>query len=171
MLPDSRSEEADAEVMLRSVGRTGLAVAVTVTALAAAGCDGGDEAEGNGGGGPSKDEFVEQANPICERHNEKVTAAASRLLAGGQLPKPDEFGRLAKETIIPEYSAQVAELRKVKPPAESAAAYTMWLDESQSLLGRIPKDPSMIIDGEHFESVNEQADSLGLSQDCHAGPS
>ena len=142
--------------------RRATAVGATVAALAVAGC-GGD-------GGPTKGEFVKEANAVCKRHYVKISAAASKLLAGGKLPSPREFGQLAMGTIIPEYSAQIRELEDVEPPEDQAAAYEKWLNDSTALRDRLQKNPVLIQQPQALAAVNGQADRLGLANDCHIGP-
>ena len=135
---------------------------VVALAVGSAGCGGDD--------GPTKAEFVQDANAVCKRHYVKISAAAAKLLAGGKLPSPREFGTLAQGTIIPEYSAQIAELRKVDAPEEQAQAYDAWLDDSQALKTKLEGNPALIQKPQELATVNGQADRLGLSSDCHIGP-
>ena len=135
---------------------------VAALAVGSAGCGGDD--------GPSKAEFVEDANSVCKRHYVKISAAAAKLLAGGKLPSPREFGRLAQGTIIPEYSAQIAELREVEAPEEQAKAYDTWLDDSQALKTKLQGNPALIQNPQELAAVNGQADRLGLSNNCRIGP-
>lgn len=142
--------------------RRATAVGVAAATLAVAGCGGDD--------GPTKGEFVKEANAVCKRHYVKISAAASKLLAGGKLPSPREFGQLAMGTIIPEYSAQIRELDDVEPPEDQADAYEKWLTDSTALRDRLQKNPVLIQQPQALSAVNGQADRLGLANDCHIGP-
>lgn len=142
--------------------RRATSVGVTAAVLAVAGCGGDD--------GPTKGEFVKDANAVCKRHYVKISAAASKLLAGGKLPSPREFGQLAMGTIIPEYSAQIRELDDVEPPEDQADAYEKWLNDSTALRDRLQKNPVLIQRPQALSAVNGQADRLGLANDCHIGP-
>lgn len=144
---------------LQGARATGLAFAVG--AVVAAGC--GDE-------GPSEEEFRQSANEICKRHTAPIREAAGKLLAGGELPDPREFQRLAQGTIIPEYSAQVGELRQLEPPEDLSEEYQQFLEASAGARERITEDPSAITNPSNFEEVNRQAQELGLSRDCLVGP-
>ncbi len=141
-----------------------LLVAVSLS-FGAAGCGGG-----GGSGGLSKADLVKKADAICKRHFETIAAASSKLLAGGNLPKPAAFGQLAKQTIAPQVTAQVKELRALKP-SDGQAAYKKWLDQSDAAAAKVAKDPRVVQDPASFKAVNGQADALGLSKDCHIGPS
>jgi len=136
----------------------GLALAVGATV--AAGC-GGEE-------GPSREEFVQSANQICQQRMASIQEAAGRLLAGGQLPDPREFMQLARQTIIPQVSAQVNDLQQVEPPEELSQEYQEFLDMSSAARERITQDPTAIQNPANFREVNQQAQQLGLS--CRIGP-
>jgi len=143
----------------------GTKVMLTIAALGgfgAAGCGGDD--------GLSKSELVDKANPICKQHTSKIRAASGKLLAGGQLPKPEQFGKLAQGTIVPEVEGQVKELRELDPSDDLKDDYGAWLDDSEAAVGKMMKDPSTITNPANFEKVNKEADALGVSRDCHIGP-
>ena len=142
--------------------RRATAVGATAAALAVAGCGGDD--------GPTKAEFVKEANAICKRHYANISEAASKLLAGGKLPSPRECGQLAMGTIIPEYSAQIRELNDVEPPEDEAQAYEAWLDDSAALRNRLQRNPVLIQQPQALAAVNGQADRIGLADDCRIGP-
>jgi hypothetical protein len=149
-------------------GRAGLGLlVVALTALAVTGCGGGGGKKASKG--PSKAEFTKQANAVCKRHHENTAAAANKVLAGGGLPNPRQLGKLALGTIVPQYSAQIKELTRIKPPAATAGAYRKWLADSRATRGKVAKNPSLIPNPASFKSVNGEADKLGLSRDCHIG--
>jgi hypothetical protein len=150
---------------MASAGRYRAAFAVVATlAAGAAGCGNSDDS------GPSKADFVKNANAVCARHHSKISAAAATLLAGGKLPSPQQFGRLAQGTIIPEVSKQITELRAVKPSKDEATADRRWLDDSQALKDKLQRNPALIQNPKALAGVNGQADRLGLSSNCHIGP-
>ncbi len=147
-------------------GRIAPALLVAVSlSVAAAGCGGG-----SGSGGLSKADLVKKTDAICKRHFETIAAASSKVLAGGNLPKPAAFGRLTQQTIVPQVKAQVKDLRALKPSDGQAAAYKKWLDQSDAAAAKAAKDPRVVQDPTTFKAVNGQADALGLSKDCHIGP-
>ena len=137
-----------------------LAAAVALGVLV--GC-GGDE-------GPTRGEWLREANAVCKRHNDRITRAASEVLAGGNVPDRRAFGRLARETILPEYAAQIRELRAVEAPADQAADYDAWLDESQALHAMLERNPVIIQQPRALAAVNRGANRLALSDECRIGP-
>lgn len=148
---------------VRATCRAAATLMIVVSAFAA-GCGGGNS-------GLSKGELVKKADPICKRHNDTITAAASKVLAGGKLPSREEFGKLAVGTIVPEYGAQIKELRKLEAGGSLKQSYAGWLDNSESVQAKLKKDPSLIMSAASFSAVNQQADQIGLSRACHLGPS
>ncbi len=138
-------------------------VSASALALAVTGC--------GGSSGLGKPELVSRVDAICKRHNEVITAAASKALAGGNLPSPKVFGRLAGQTIVPEYSRQVDELAALEPGSEQASAYRRWMADSRGTRAKLRTNPAIIADGARFKTVNAQGDALGFSSDCHVGPS
>lgn len=150
--------------------RTALAIGLTV-GLLAAGCGGSDNKGDSGGGALSKTELTQRANAICKKHKAAITAAASRMLAGGNLPNPRQFGKLAGGTIIPQTTAQISELASLKPPKEMSSAYQKWLSDQRALLTKAKSDPRAITNAKTFATANADAEKLGLSRACQGGPS
>lgn len=148
--------------MMRRRVFCGVGVAVAI-AVGAAGCGGDD--------GPSDAEFIKQANAVCHGHYVTISAAASKLLAGGKLPTPAQFGKLAQGTIIPEYSAQITELREVEPSESKKDAYDRWLSDSEALREKVKANPALVQQAPMLASINGQSDKLGLSTECHLGAS
>ncbi len=139
------------------------AASAAVVATAVAGC--------GGSSGLSESELKSQVDGICKKHNEVITAAASKALAGGNLPSPRVFGKLAAETIVPEYSRQVDELSALTPGSDQSNAYERWLSDSKATRDKLKGDPAIIANGAGFKSVNSQSDALGFARACHIGPS
>jgi hypothetical protein len=121
-------------------------------------------------GGLDKAQLVSQANAICKPHFEKITAEAQKMLAGGNLPSERQFAKLAMGTIIPQYSAQIAQLRDLEPADEIEARWNAWLATSDRTLAKVKKSPPLLMRASSFKTVNGQADALGLSEQCHVGP-
>jgi len=145
---------------MRLQGARTAGLALAVGAAVAAGC-GGEQ-------GPSREEFVQSANQVCQRHQAPIQQAAGRLLAGGELPNPREFMQLVRGTIIPETSAQVQELQQLQPPQELSPQYQRFLEMAASARRQIMQDPTAVQNPANFREVNQQAQQLGIS--CRFGP-
>jgi len=143
--------------------------------LGVAACGGGDGGGGGyggeGGAGPTAEDFRAQAEQVCRDRRATIEEEASKLLAGGQLPSPEEFGRLANETIIPEVTAQLEELRNIEPPEDVADDFEAYLSQAEQMVQGLRQDPSPLMDAANFQELNEKADAVGLPDACDIGPS
>jgi len=102
--------------MMRSV-RPPLVTLTVLLALAAAGCG-----EGGGGGGPlSKQEFVEQADAVCEKYAERISAIPVARSAG-ELP-------LYVGRVLPLLREQLVELQALRPPTKDRRTVSRMLGE------------------------------------------
>lgn len=140
--------------------RMGVAVALTAVAFTASAC----------ASGPSEEEFLKEANAVCTEHRATIEEAASKVLAGGALPKPEEFGALAQETIIPELTAQFRELGDIEAPEDLAVSFDDFLSQADEAVTALADDPSMLTNADNFTAPNQQSDEVGLSDACHIGP-
>ncbi|MHB8656489.1 MAG: hypothetical protein ACYC91_00825 [Solirubrobacteraceae bacterium] len=134
-------------------------------ALMIAGC-GGSSSSGLGHAA-----LVTKVDAVCKHRNEIITAAASKVLAGGNLPGPAVFGKLAHQTIIPQYAAQIGELGALKASSQLASQYEQWLRDSRATLARMRQNPRIITNSANFTALNGEATVLGFSSNCRVGPS
>lgn len=132
-----------------------------VVLVAVAGC---------GDSGPSRADFLQEANAICGEHRETIEAAASEVLAGGSLPNPEQFGRLTQETIIPELTAQFRELRGLDAPDELSDDVDEYVRQGEGVVAQMQQNPALVADAANFTGLNERATRVGLADSCHVGP-
>lgn len=144
--------------------RRAAAVGMSLLVLVIAGCGSSSTS-----GGLSKSALDKKADAICTRHKDVITAAASKLLAGGKLPSKAKFGQLAFGTIIPQTTAQIAQLSALKPQAKLASSYKQWLTSLRTALAGMKANPVSIQSSATFVTVNHQAKALGFSS-CNVGP-
>lgn len=135
--------------------------------LAAGGC--GSSNSSSGRSGLSRSALLSRGNAICTRHHDVITAAAGKLLAGGNLPTPAKFGKLAFGTIIPQTTMEINELSALTPNAKLAGAYAGWLASLRAAVAKMKQNPVAIQHSSSFVAVNRQGGALGLSG-CHVGP-
>jgi predicted small lipoprotein YifL len=131
-----------------------LLVAVTTCAtLALAGC---------GASGPkplTKADFIKKADAICQKTNDKLDAASAGL------NDDSGMGGMAKfvtETAIPEVKAQVAAIRKLTPPKADADTIDAVLDEVESAIAKIAKDPMILMKDGIFDKADKMAKDYGF---------
>ncbi|MDQ6807533.1 MAG: hypothetical protein M3065_21865 [Actinomycetota bacterium] len=154
--------------MMRKMRPRSIAPSAAVVLVAiATGCG----SSASSGSGLSHAALVTRVNAVCKHHSEIVTAAASKVLAGGKLPTPAVFGKLAHQTIIPQYAAMIGTLSVLKPASGGAAKYQAWLTLSRATLAKMQQNPGIIRSSANFNGVNAEARSLGFGTVCHIGPS
>lgn len=144
------------------------AVAAVLAALTLAGC--GSSSSSNGSGELSQAALIKRVDPICAQHYDRISAAAAKLLAGGRLPGPREFGTFVMMTVIPQYNAVIARLSALKPARSVAARYRRWLADVRMASAMIGRDPAMLKSPAAFSRLNHEADALGFTSKCHVGP-
>jgi hypothetical protein len=147
-------------------GRTGVVsmLGAVVVSFALAGC--------GGKSGLTQAELSKQADAICTRHRDKISGAMNTLLADGKQPNAQTLRQFADQTLIPAYTAQLGELRKLKPKqGRGLKRYQKWVAASDAVRVKLSQDPALITNRASFAPVNGQADRLHLSSECHVGPS
>lgn len=136
---------------------------------------GDDEESGDSGSSAatalSSDELVSQANAICKEHAEAINAGVTEAFSDGQ-PSPAEARTVVKETILPQYSAQIGQLDQLVPPEDLASDWAQWITDSTATRDVIKGDPAAAFDAStaEFKTANDEATALGLGKDCLAGP-
>ena len=141
------------------------ALALTTLALSAAalGCGGDDEEP------LSKAEFIKQGDAICKKSGDKVDAAAEKQFADlgrGETPSPSEIEAFAEETLVPEVSGQLEDLRELPAPEGDEDRVNEIFDAAEEALGKVEDDPAVLLEqgGDPFESANELASDYGFKE-------
>jgi len=141
--------------MMRS--RLGAALVVLVAALA--GCD----YEGN-----SKDDFVSDANAVCEASGSTVMPALSELEDEG-LPTESDLRGFAGDVVLPALQKRLFELRRLDPPTEDRDTFDDMIAKMQKGIDDVRADPQQILDGDPFLPANAEARAYGLTS-CVLSP-
>jgi hypothetical protein len=121
--------------------------------------------------GLSKSKLASKVDAICKTHNVVISAAASKMLAGGKLPSPKAFGKLAFGTIIPQTSKEISSLSALKPQSSLSRPYQTWLAELRADVAKMKTNPVIIQSSSSFVTVNHAATAQGFSSNCDVGPS
>jgi len=135
---------------------------VLLAVLLAAGCGGG------GGGKPlTRDEYATKADAICAKYTQQTKALAN--------PKSlSDLADVADKT-LPILDQAIADLRKLKPPADEQSTVDQWLAQVENLKGDLTtirdKAKSNDIKGvqavvpqatQHNQHSNQLATQLGM---------
>jgi hypothetical protein len=118
-----------------------LALAVGVAALT--GCGGGDDGGSDGNGGPSREEFVADANAICRDGEQKIQEISRDGQREIQQAPSDEQARRAVgdllERTIEEYRPYLDRLRELEPPNDLAQDWSKFLARITEAFELIPE--------------------------------
>jgi hypothetical protein len=140
---------------------------IAVGGLAACGDDDESSDETSTTAAVSSEQLVSDANGVCTEHNKAINAAAGDL--PGQ-PSAVEVRTFVKDYVLPQYTAWIGTLDTFEPPEELAADWHKWIEDSYAARDEVKGDPNLAFDPSAFTAVNDQADTLGLGPECHAGP-
>jgi hypothetical protein len=122
---------------------TRLLLALTLGLAALAGCGGGDDGGSDGGDGPSREEFVADANAICRDGEKKVDEVTSGGRQELQQASSDEERRKVVGDLLEEtaqaYDPYLDRLRALQPPEEIADEWSSFLDGIDEAFELIPE--------------------------------
>ncbi len=136
----------------------------TTEETGASGASGASGAQGaEAGGGLLPDDFAEQANDICVAGNEELDAAAETAFGGGGEPSDVEVEKYVDDVLVPSVQGQIDAITALGEPEEGADELSTALEDSQSALGEVEADPTIITGGsDPFADVEAQFQELGL---------
>jgi hypothetical protein len=130
-----------------------------LAALLAAGCGGDD--------GGTRDDFIEEADSICEEASAELSEAQSEAF-GDQKPTEAESLAFAQQSVIPSVQAQIDAIRDLEPPPGEAAQVNAILAAAQADLDRAKQNPSVLAREGAFSNSNRLASQYGLTA-CASG--
>jgi hypothetical protein len=137
---------------MRSGLTGGLALVVTATLLVA--CGGDDEL--------TKAQFIQQADAICKKGNQRIDAAAEQVFSGNREPSKAQLNRFATQTLIPDVQRQIDEVRALDEPSEDEDQVNEFLDSAQAELDKGREDPSYMTSEKSFAKTNELGQQYGF---------
>lgn len=116
--------------------RFGFAAALTMTsALAAAGCGSSDD-------GPSKAEFVKQADALCAKGDKQIAVVAKKSFSGGQ-PSKTQVVAFVKDTAVPKTREEVHAIKKLDPPKGDEDKVNAITDAADAGLQKLESNPAL----------------------------
>jgi type IV pilus biogenesis protein CpaD/CtpE len=136
--------------------------ALAVAGLAACGSDDSDSTSAL-----STDDFVSQTNAICKEKGGEIDKAASEFT---KAPAGADLRGFVKDTVLPQYSAQIGQIQALDAPSDISDDVDTWLTDSLATRDAVGDDPTAVLTPDAFTKVNQEADDLGLGADCQAGP-
>lgn len=145
-------------------------VAVTATlALGGLAACGDDEESEASSSALTDTELASEAEAICKEHNDAIQAGFEEEGLKAD-PDPVQVRTVVKDYVLPHYTAWIGQQDTLEPPEDMAADWDTWITDSTAARDAIKEDPNTAFDPAAFEGVNGQAEAMGLSQECFAGP-
>ena len=117
---------------------------VLATALALlAGCGGGDDGDSGGGDGPSREQFVADANAVCRDGEEKIQEISNQgqqevQQASSDAQRRDAVGDVLEQT-AEEYRPYLDRLKGLEPPEDLADDWSNFVDGITEAFDLIPE--------------------------------
>jgi hypothetical protein len=146
-----------------------LLAGLLATGLIAAGCGGDDDDDDGGDGGEalSKEEFVAEANQVCQAGNAELDAAGNEAFGEGE-PTPQEQEEFVTETAVPNIQGQIDDIRALGIPEGDEDEVNGFLDEAEAVIDEAEADPQTFFQGDPFAEVNDDLTAYGLTT-CAGG--
>lgn len=133
--------------------KTLLVAMTTCATLALAGC-GASEPEPL-----TKAEFIKKADAICQSTSDKLDAASAELSESSSMKDITTF---VVDKAIPEVKDQVAAMRKLTPPKADADTIDAMLDEVESVIAKLVKEPMALMQEGIFDKADKMATDYGF---------
>jgi hypothetical protein len=133
-------------------------VAVSVAAALALGACGGDDDDGES---ISKQEFVAQADEICEESDARIEAEGRKVFANRR-PSQQEIVTYMEEVVIPEVTQQVDAVDQLPVPEGDEEQIQAVVDSAREGLETAEADPARFAgtEGEDSEDPFDEASRL-----------
>lgn len=129
---------------------------VLAMGLIAAGC--GDD-DSSGGEALTKEEFIAQADAICQQGEEELDAASARLSGKGT---DAQFEAFVREELVPNVQSQVDQIGELVAPEADQEQIDALLDSANDGVDEMAQDPSQAQYGDPLGEANTLATDYGL---------
>ena len=132
-----------------------LSLLLASMAMVAAGCGGDDDS------GPSKDEYIAQADKICEDSNAEIVKIGSDL---GPDPSKKEAAEVVKTDLLPELEARAQKLEALERPSGDEDDLESYYQDLDDGISTIADDPEAAIASSDnpFEASDKAAQEYGF---------
>lgn len=117
--------------------------------------------------GPSKADYIKEADAICARSNQETDAIFEEAVENPRKPKPDE-AQAAIEQAVPVLDKDIKELKALEPPKDDkdqVAAIWSALEEGVTTLEEASADPEaslVALVNDPFAAGEKLADEYGM---------
>lgn len=134
--------------------------------LVASGCGGSDDSSSDATTTPSptKAEFLQKGNAICDAANAQLQADFEAL--GTNQPTQAQLEQVVADKLVPSVEGQIADLRALGAPDGDEDQVKAILDAAGAGIAKVKADPALIAsNGSHdpLKESNELANAYGLT--------
>ena len=145
-------------------------VVLVLLGVTVAGCSGGDDdtstppaAPGPSVPRPTRDDFVREANGICDDFNQQMATIGDRL---GDDASLDDLVAAYRDEALPALRTTVARIRALGFPAEDDASLRTLFGDVEGAIDRVQANPEEELQASNdpFESVNQRLSDYGLDR-------
>ena len=116
---------------------------------------------GGGSSDISKEDFLAEADKICEEGDAKIEADTADLDIESM--SEDEIADAIKDIVIPNIREQISDIRDLGFPKDDADELDAIFDDAEDVLDAGEEDPSTFISGDPFADVNVQLSDYGFT--------
>lgn len=148
--------------------KVGFAGLLAAAALAAAGCGGGASTTADEAGAITGDEWIAQADAICEKGDAEIEEAGDAL---GKKPSPEDQAEYAENTVLPSVQSQVDQVAALPVPEGWDEQVSDLVASAQQGIDDLTADPTLLGaegDEDPFAETRDLAKDLGLKH-CAQG--
>ena len=146
-----------------------LLLILTTALVLLSGCGGGDDGDSGGGDGPSREEFVADANEICrdgEKKIQEITSEGQQKLqqASSDKQRRDAVGDLLEQT-AEEYRPYLDRLDELEPPEDLADEWSNFVESITEAFDLIPELADATRENSQQELAELTRKFSGIAQD------
>ncbi len=137
-----------------------LALAFVIPAsIALSACGGSDDSSD----APTKAEFITQADAICARGDDRITAKLKQQF-GEKSPNKKETITFISDEVVPNIEQQATELRKLTPPEGDEEEFNALLDSLEGGVAKLKDDPASTLGPDSpLADANKKAQDYGFT--------
>jgi ABC-type glycerol-3-phosphate transport system substrate-binding protein len=128
-----------------------------VIGLLAAGC--GSDDTSTASEALTKQEFITQADAICQKVNDELDAASERL---STKTTDAQFETFVNDELVPNVQSQVDQIGELVPPEADQEQINELLDSANDGVDEMAQDPSQVQYGDPLVEANTLAADYGL---------
>jgi hypothetical protein len=130
---------------------------VLAIGLIASGC--GSDDDSTDGEALTKEEFIAQADAICQQGNDDLDAASARL---STKTTDAQFEAFVNDEIVPNVQGQLDQIGELVPPEADQEQIDALLDSANDGVEELAQDPSQAQYGDPLGEANTLATDYGL---------